>query len=448
MNDFATYSRRAFLGGIGKAALVGSIAGAGLLGDPSRVLATVGSDAAAQAPANPPLVWVWKFSADGTLDSIKQTLKDNGLGIILKTHDGNEWMTRFDKSPDAVISPQQVAKLANSFEQDGVPFHAWCVVQGLDPIAEAQMCAQVLDAGARSIYFDLEPEQGGNYWHGSWDNASRFGEELRRLKPDAWLTTAPDARPWQAPAVPLAEFATFSNAIAPQSYWATFQGPANQRHFAETGFPVGPDGVTPEFIADVCKRAFAPFNLPVQPIGQGAADGAMWQRFVAALDANGMQPVSLWRYGTADPSAYPVLKQVSARSIPVVITDVAHQSPQATTQPPPATAPQDAPQGSATIPQQTQDVAQPSGQAPSSQEPQPYGPALRADHITPPTDAGVTSTDPASTAATSSTSRRRPFDLSRFQTLLQQQTKVPVAATPQARPKNQLASILAMLIGR
>ncbi|HEX5368169.1 MAG TPA: hypothetical protein VFY10_02020 [Dehalococcoidia bacterium] len=374
MSDFATYSRRAFLGGIGKAALVGGFAGAGLLGEASRAFAAVPSTA--QTPANQPLVWVWKFSADGALDAIKQTLQSNGLGIILKTHDGNEWMTRFDKSPDAVVSPQQVTKLANTFEQAGIPFHAWCVVQGIDPIAEAQMCAQVLDAGARSIYLDLEPEQDGNYWRGPWDNANRFGEELRRLQPNAWVTTAPDSRPWQGPAVPLAEFASFSNAIAPQAYWATFKGPANERHFAENGYTIGPDGVTPELMAEVCKRTFAPFNLPVQPIGQGAADGAMWQRFVDALDSQGMQPVSLWRYGTADPGAYPVLKQISSRSAPLASADVAQQAPQ--------TPPQQATQQQAQAPQTSQQQPASSAQAASPGETQLYGPISPDQHITPP----------------------------------------------------------------
>ena len=246
------------------------------------------------------MIWVWKFSADGALEAITHDLATNRLAITLKTNDGTSWMTTFDRTPHAVTGPQQVERLARHFEDAGIPFHAWFVAKGEEPLWEARMANDVLNAGARSIYIDLEPPEGSHYWQGSSHDAMVFGEELRRLQPNAMITVAPDARPWQFGKVPIHEYISFSNRIAPQSYWETFNSPTNLRYLRERGFDTS-QGVTPELIVDVARDTFAFSGLPVQPIGQGASTPDMWQRFVSAAGSNGMNPISLWRYGTADP---------------------------------------------------------------------------------------------------------------------------------------------------
>jgi hypothetical protein len=188
------------------------------------------------------------------------------------------------------------------------------------------MAAEVLDSGARSLYLDLEPKEGGNYWQGPWSNALRFGEELRRLRPNAWITLAPDVRPWQGPAVPLAEFMSFVDAVAPQAYWGQFSGPSNNRFFGQHGYHVGAEGVTPELIVDVSAGTFKQFGRPIQPIGQSAATPDMVRRFVDASAAKGMAPISLWRYGTSDPGAFAVLKD-ALRPAPAPPAEAAAPAP-------------------------------------------------------------------------------------------------------------------------
>jgi hypothetical protein len=61
-------------------------------------------------------MWVWQFSSDGEPSLIGKRLKENGLGILLKTHDGVTWMSDYDKSPYSVSRPDQVRVLANYFE--------------------------------------------------------------------------------------------------------------------------------------------------------------------------------------------------------------------------------------------------------------------------------------------------------------------------------------------
>lgn len=262
-------------------------------------------------PSGPPcgsppyLTWVWRFSSDGPAQQIASTLAANRGAVILKTHDGTDWMSTYDPAADAVTGPGQVAKLAAYFEANGVPFHAWAVVKGVDPIKEAQMAADTLAAGARSLYLDLEPWQA--FWQGTPDSARVFGAELRRLQPDATIVTVVDARPWTLNHVPLAEFASFSNAIAPLVYWQTFDSPENRQGYAQAGWPPPPGEMTPEFVLDVSAAALQRYGLGVRPVGQGSSDQARWTRFLDHATAIGMPELSVWRYGVVRPDVWSLL---------------------------------------------------------------------------------------------------------------------------------------------
>jgi hypothetical protein len=296
-----SFSRRRFL----------TILGAGIAG---AALARSGftSAAASGASGDPKhLAWVWQFDTDGPLDVIRSVLARHNLGVILKTHDGMNWMGRWDRSPDAIHGPAEIKKAAGYFETNGIPFHTWCVVKGQDPKGEAQMCAAALKTGARSMVLDLEPDDGGNYWQGSPADALTFGRELRRLAPTARIAVAPDPRPWQVKEVPMAEFASFCDEIAPQTYWNTFDSAANHRLLRDYGFGVGVEGVTPELILNVAAQGFARYGKPIHPIGQGTADGAGWQRFVRHANSLGMEHVSVWRYGTASNDVWPLLRDMA-----------------------------------------------------------------------------------------------------------------------------------------
>jgi hypothetical protein len=107
--------------------------------------------------------------------------------------------------------------------------------------------------------------------------------------------------------VPIVQFASFVNEIAPQTYWNTFNSPANHRLLRERGVEVGPEGVTPELILNVTRWAMGWLNLPFRPIGEAAAPPDQWQRFVSHAFASNMDAVSAWRFGTANPDMWPVL---------------------------------------------------------------------------------------------------------------------------------------------
>jgi LysM repeat protein len=289
-------SRRQLLAG----AAVGAAAGATLV-------AGVPAAEAAPRPNDPHhLVWAWQFSVDAAPNFIGARLRDNNLGLLLKTHDGIEWMGQYDKSPFAVSGPAQVQTLARYYEDAGVPFHAWAVLKGIDVIREARMAADVLGAGVRSLYLDIEPFDG--FWRGSGADALAFGKELRRLQPNARVVASVDPRPWIVQRLPLREFASFSNEIAPQNYWRSFNTQPNRDKYAQSGYPTPAEGVTPEFLADVANAVYGGYGLPISPVGQGAGDVGEWQRFLNKTYSLGSKTVSVWRYGVAPVDVFSLLR--------------------------------------------------------------------------------------------------------------------------------------------
>jgi hypothetical protein len=340
-------------------------------------------------------VWVWRFDVDGHPDQVLDALRSRGLGVFLKTNDGADWMSRYDDSPTAITGPQKVREMVDYFENAGVPFHAWCVVHGKDPIGEAQICSDVLNAGARSMNFDLEPSDGSNYWQGDSEAALTFGRELRRLQPNAQLGVAPDGRPWQLDAVPIREFASFSNEILPQSYWQTFNSPTNRRYISRLGYTVGPEGVTPELILDITADKLRPLGLPIRPVGQGAAGYSDWERFIHHAYWLQMDSVSVWRYGTANGEMWPALQDLAPVQPAPVQPPAAQPAPG---QPAPAAAAPAVAEPAAEVPAAPAEAPANPAAAPVSQ---PEAEASPTEVAAAPLEAPVAATGPQEQAQTS-----------------------------------------------
>jgi hypothetical protein len=271
-------------------------------------LATRRYRARAVNPDNRDLVWVWRFSADGQPDEIGARLLGANLGILLKTHDGLNWMADFDDSDYAVTGSNQVAILANYYEAAGIPFHAWCVVTGEDPAAEAQMAAQVLWSGARSLYIDPSPESGA--WQGDADAAITFGHELRSLHPGATLLLALDPRPWVLESVPVAELAAFCDGITVKQLWTSFDHPDGHPEFANHGWPVPAEGITPQFLHGMAGEVLGAYGLPLRFTGDGStADPDTFRAFLSEARGRAGLPVSVWRYGLMTDAVFEVLRE-------------------------------------------------------------------------------------------------------------------------------------------
>lgn len=241
-------------------------------------------------------VWVWQFTTDAPAATIANRLEGTGMGVMIKTHDGVDWMSKYDHSTDAVNGPGQVERLATIFERRNVPFHAWSVIKGIDPDREAQMSAEVLSAGARSLTLDLEA--GSGFWAGSSADALRFGDALRTLTPFGRVDISIDARPWRMFLVPMTEFVAFTDGIGPQLYWDTFNSSGNISGYKAAGYDPGAAGITPEFLIEATHDLLKRYDRPVLPAGQGAStDPNMWNRFHYSAWELGMTELSVWRYG-------------------------------------------------------------------------------------------------------------------------------------------------------
>lgn len=308
-------SRRTVLAGLGGVALTAAMSPQGLRANAAEPLPSAGSadglHAARTRPDDRHLAWVWQFQTDGDPVTIRDALAAHGLGVVVKTHDGTHWMGRYSKT--SVAGPSSVQGLATFFEQAGVPFHAWAVVKGENPLKEAQMAGDVLGAGARSIFLDLESHSG--FWQGTSLTAMRFGTELRRLRPNSWISTSIDPRPWELPRIPLHEFVSFTDEIAPQTYWNLFRSPANVQAYSKSGDAIPKNGVTAAFIVDSAMRHLRSYGRPIHPIGDGTP-GALsaWGEFINHSYAGEAETVSVWRYGVTDPAIWRLLKKTPPRS--------------------------------------------------------------------------------------------------------------------------------------
>ena len=275
-----------------------------------------GGSRPAEAAVNHHLMWVWQFSTDGEPNVLGAKLRDHGLGMILKTHDGVTWMSEYDTSKYAISGPAQLQVVAKYFEDAGVPFHVWCVLHGTDPIKEAQMAAATVLSGARSIFLDVEPHSG--FWQGTPLQATQFGQEFRRLAPDAKVVLSIDPRPWMVPRLPMKEFVAFSDAIAPQEYWRTFDTQANYDRFRESNLPVQ-GNITPEFLMAVSYATLSQYGKPIIHTGQGDTQHwPEWMRYINQAYAAGSDFVTVWRYGVTPDDIFKTLRDIPAKQPPVV----------------------------------------------------------------------------------------------------------------------------------
>ncbi len=276
-----------------------------------RFLAGAAGAAGALVLPSSHLAWVWDFTRDGPPEPIIETLAAYGLGIALKSHDGVEWMAKYDHSKSAVSGPKRIAQLADTFESRGVPFYCWCVVHGTDPVREATMAADVLGAGTRGLFVDLESYPG--FWTGSAAAAGLYGKLLRKLRPDASVLVTVDARPWEMSRIPLREFASFASAIAPQVYWTDFATANNIKKYRSEGEDPGAAGVTPAFALDAAARKIGALELPampLMPIGPGIDDSTKtWKQFIDQSYSHRARSISVWRLGTTSTRVLELLKQ-------------------------------------------------------------------------------------------------------------------------------------------
>ena len=194
-----------------------------------------------------------------------------------------------------------------------MPFHAWCVVKGVDVEQEVNLATGVLRSGARSLFIDLESYPG--FWAGTRTAAQQYVDGIRRVHPAATIIVTVDARPWEIDRIPLQEFASAANALAPQVYWSDFATQPNVEKYRAAGADPGANGITPTFALDIAARKLAQFRLPLHPIGPGLVeDRTAWGQFITESFARDVETLSVWRMGTTKPMVLDALQSNPPRA--------------------------------------------------------------------------------------------------------------------------------------
>ena len=120
------------------------------------------------------------------------------------------------------------------------------------------------------------------------------------------------------PRLPMKEFVAFSDAIAPQEYWRTFDTQANYDRFRESNLPVQ-GNITPEFLQAVSYATLSQYGKPIIHTGQGDTQNwPEWMRYINQAYAAGSDFVTVWRYGVTPDDIFKTLRDIPAKQPPVV----------------------------------------------------------------------------------------------------------------------------------
>ncbi len=253
-------------------------------------------------------IWSWQFDTDGDMEDQLAKCRQAGAGILIKVLDGNEWMSTFDKSPEAITDAGRAANVAQWFAERGVPVALWSVPKGLSDEGlddeMARTAGVITQARDHIEAFVLDVEPYDHFWQGSEAQARQFVQGLRGK--GVPIVVAPDARPWHLHGS-MHAFCQEADGIVPQAYWRTFEG--NETYYRDAGHDVG--RITAAFMAEVTHTVFEPYGKDTYIIGQGDAPVAEWQDFLEAA-AERFTGVTVWRQGVTPDDVRGFLGKVKA----------------------------------------------------------------------------------------------------------------------------------------
>lgn len=237
---------------------------------------------------------VWQFNVDypgANADDANLRVST----VYIKTHDGTDWMSVYDQTPEAVTGPDAVRRLVDAYAAKGIGVVAWFVPKGTDIEGQIQKAEQVLDSGVMGLYADLEPYDGFCNWDCGF-LADNFWWRLRQERPNAHLGVIYDPRPahWDQSAT--ARWFAVADAALPMCYFDTF---------VDQGVWYDPAGCVNQAYADL--NALSPGRaLEYVPMLQGDTTPERFAAAVEAAKAVGASRVSIWRRGVVSPAVWAV----------------------------------------------------------------------------------------------------------------------------------------------
>ena len=217
--------------------------------------------------------------------------------VYIKTHDGTDWMSKYDSNPNAVSGPDALRKLIQDYSYQGVDVVAWFVPYGTDIEGQLQRAREVIDTGVKGLIADVEPYSG--FCNANCGMlAEQFWKPLRAQRPNANLGVTYDPRTGALGKGAISAWLSVADMAAPECYWETFAG---------QGVWGGPGTCLLQAHADL--EAMTPGrNVEFAPMLQGATSGASMR---VALDTAlylGAERVSLWRRGVVPAEVWNEIK--------------------------------------------------------------------------------------------------------------------------------------------
>lgn len=236
--------------------------------------------------------FVWQLNKDYSED----TPSDTSLPIsrvLIKTHDGTDWMSTYDEHPNAISGPQALKSMKNVYTAQGIEVVAWFVPKTTDVDKQLEMAKAVIDTGVTALYADVEPFAGFCYPDCAY-LADTFWKQLRQQRPNATLGVIYDPREqWIEPEA-AAKWLKNADVALPMCYWESYYG---------KGPWADPAGCVIQGYYSLRSMANID-DMHYEPALQGDATPA---RFTKALDAAldlGSERVAVWRRATVLPETW------------------------------------------------------------------------------------------------------------------------------------------------
>lgn len=259
--------------------------------------ATAGQDGEVGTIAVDP--FIWQLNKDYPEGSPSDTSLPI-TRVLVKTHDGTDWMSTYDNHPNAISGPAALKTLKNSYNAQGIEVAAWFVPKTTDVATQLAMAKAVIDAGVTTLYADVEPFAGFCLPNCEY-LADTFWKQLREQRPNATLGVIYDPREWWLDAEAAPKWLKYADVALPMCYWESYYGQG----------PWGdPAGCIIQGYYSMRSMAGNP-DMRYEPAFQGDATP---ERFTKALDAAldlGSERVTVWRRASVSQATWNAIANYS-----------------------------------------------------------------------------------------------------------------------------------------
>lgn len=230
--------------------------------------------------------WLWLWVKDEVLGGDAEKIADEALklgvaGVLVKAHDGRA----------SAGFLEQFKELVGPLKSRGLRVAAWGYLYGNSPDEEAALAAEALRLGADFYVADAEAEFERQ---GMDEAAERFFSALLAKARGGVVGFTSFALGNLHPRFPWSVFARACNVAFPQAYWRTM-------------------GISAEQVLKETLEFYAPFGLPVVPVGQayGPVTTTEMLEFAKLAREAGCPGVSWWSWQHASPEMLEAIREVS-----------------------------------------------------------------------------------------------------------------------------------------